>query len=68
MISEFWIANISGLFSRIDSALYKIQSSQFRIPSAISDIITGIILFFIIGCEFFLQYKIVFNKHRKENA
>lgn len=42
-------------------------SSQFRIPSAISDIITGIILFFIIGCEFFLQYKIVFSKHRKEN-
>ena len=42
-------------------------SSQFRIPSSISDIITGIILFFIIGCEFFLQYKIVFTKHRKEN-
>ncbi len=42
-------------------------SSQFRISSAISDIITGIILFFIIGCEFFLQYKIVFSKHRKEN-
>ncbi len=42
-------------------------SSQFRLPSAISDIITGIILFFIIGCEFFLQYKIVFSKTRKEN-
>ena len=42
-------------------------SSQFRLPSAISDIITGIILFFIIGCEFFLQYKIVFSKNRKEN-
>ncbi len=42
-------------------------SSQFRISSAISDIVTGIILFFIIGCEFFLQYKIVFSKHRKEN-
>jgi len=42
-------------------------SSQFRLPSAISDIITGIILFFIIGCEFFLQYKIVFTKNRKEN-
>ena len=41
-------------------------SSQFRLPSAISDIVTGIILFFIIGCEFFLQYKIVFSK-RKEN-
>ncbi len=41
-------------------------SSQFGIPSAISDIITGIFLFFIIGCEFFLQYKIVFSKHGKE--
>ncbi len=43
-------------------------SSQFRVPSAISDIVTGIILLSIIGCEFFLQYKIVFNKNRKENV
>ncbi len=42
-------------------------STDFRIPSAISDIVTGIILFFIIGCEFFLQYRIVFSKNRKEN-
>ena len=42
-------------------------SSDFGIPAAISDIITGIILFFIIGCEFFLQYKIAITKHRKEN-
>jgi simple sugar transport system permease protein len=26
-----------------------------------SDILTGIILFFIIGCEFFINYKIHFN-------
>lgn len=42
-------------------------STDFRLPSAISDIVTGIILFFIIGCEFFLQYKIVASKNRKEN-
>ncbi len=42
-------------------------STDFRIPSEISDIITGIILFFIIGCEFFLQYKILVSKNRKEN-
>ena len=29
-------------------------------------IITGIILFFIIGCEFFLNYQIAFRKSRKE--
>ena len=43
-------------------------STDFRIPNAISDIVTGIILFFIIGCEFFLQYKIVVSKKRKEKA
>ena len=42
-------------------------STDFRIPQAISDIVTGIILFFIIGCEFFLNYKIVFSNKRKEN-
>ncbi len=41
-------------------------STDFRIPSAISDIVTGIILLFIIGCEFFLQYKIIISKNRKE--
>ena len=43
-------------------------STDFRIPNAISDIVTGIILFFIIGCESFLQYKIVVSKKRKEKA
>ena len=42
-------------------------STDFRLPNAISDIVTGIILFFIIGCEFFLQYKILSSKSRKEN-
>ena len=43
-------------------------STAFGIPSSISDIITGIMLLFIIGCEFFLRYKIVFTKHAKEVA
>jgi simple sugar transport system permease protein len=43
-------------------------ATDFRIPSSISGIITGIILLFIIGCEFFLQYRVVVRKNRKENA
>ncbi len=43
-------------------------STDFRIPSAISDIVTGIILLFIIGCEFFLQYRVVMRKNGKEGA
>ncbi len=41
-------------------------STTFGVPSSISDIITGIMLLFIIGCEFFLRYKIVLTKHAKE--
>ncbi len=41
-------------------------STTFNVPSSISDIITGIMLLFIIGCEFFLRYKIVLTKHTKE--
>lgn len=37
-------------------------SSKFSLNPSFSDIITGIILFFIIGCEFFVRYKISFNK------
>ena len=35
---------------------------DFGINSAVSDIITSIILFFIIGCEFFINYRIIFRK------
>ena len=41
-------------------------TTTFGIPSSISDIITGIMLLFIIGCEFFLRYRIVLTKHTKE--
>lgn len=39
-------------------------SSKFGLNADFSDILTGIILFFIIGCEFFINYKVNFN-HRK---
>ena len=37
-------------------------ASQFNLNENASDIITGIILFFILGCEFFINYKISFCK------
>lgn len=41
-------------------------ASQFSLNQNASDIITGIILFFLIGCEFFSNYKIYFGKKSKE--
>lgn len=41
-------------------------STVFELNSSFSDIITGIIIFFIIGSEFFINYQIKFNHSHKE--
>ena len=41
-------------------------SSAFMLNQSFSDILTGIILFFIIGSEFFLTYKVSLRKDKKE--
>lgn len=37
-------------------------STTFGLNQSFADILTGVILFFIIGCEFFIRYKISFRK------
>ena len=41
-------------------------ATKFGLNKSASDIITGIILFFLIGCEFFINYKLEFTKIKKE--
>ena len=41
-------------------------AQDFNMSDAFPSIITGIILFFIIGCEFFINYKVVFRSTKKE--
>jgi general nucleoside transport system permease protein len=41
-------------------------ATQFGLNQNASDIITGIILFFLIGCEFFINYKLEFRKKKRE--
>ena len=41
-------------------------STTFGLNKSFSDILTGVILFFIIGCEFFINYKISLRKSGKE--
>lgn len=70
-----WLGKFNPLFMVLTSFLLVFLdmgaqqvSTDFRISSSISDIVTGIILLFIIGCEFFLQYRVVTRKNRKENV
>lgn len=43
-------------------------STAFGLNRSFADILTGIILFFIIGCEFFINYKIQFRSSGKKEA
>ncbi len=40
--------------------------TAFKIPSAAAEILTGLILFFMLGCEFFLNYRLVFRGGKGE--
>ncbi len=43
-------------------------ASEFQLNESASEVITGIILFFILGSEFFINYKLVFRKGGKEET
>ena len=41
-------------------------STAFGLNQSFADILTGVLLFCIIGCEFFIRYKLSFRKKGKE--
>ncbi len=42
-------------------------ASQFHLNDYASDVVTGIILFFLLGSEFFIQYTVRFRSHSQKN-
>ena len=68
-----WLAKFNPIFMVFTSLLLVILergateiSSTFSLNASFADILTGIILFFIIGSDFFTNYQIHFRKARKE--
>ena len=43
-------------------------ASQFNLNENASDVITGIILFFILGCEFFINYRVAVRGRHKDRT
>ena len=44
------------------------NSTAFGLNQSFADILSGIIIFFIIGCEFFITYRLSFRKPAKKEA
>ena len=71
-ITVAWLGNLNPvamlvttfLFSILDKGSNSIQT-VFAISNAAAEVLTGIILFFMLGCEFFIRYRLVWR--RKEH-
>ena len=42
--------------------------TNFKIPASASKVLTGIILFFMLACEFFIQYRLIFRGRKRKEA
>ena len=59
---------IAALIVFLDKGAIAI-ASKFQLSNDVSDILTGVILFFILGSEFFINYRLKFSfAHKEENA
>lgn len=70
-----WLSQLSAPVIVIVSFLFSVMlqggayiQTALQVPAAVAEIIQGIILFFVLGSEFFMQYKIVVHKNDKEAA
>ena len=64
-----WLAKFNPLMMVLTTLLLVFMargadevSTMFGLNKSFSDIVTGIILFFIIGCEFFIRYRVHFDR------
>lgn len=66
--NTFFMMLISFLLIFLERGAAQIASSFPIMNDYASDIVSGIILFFILGCEFFINYKLVFRKGGSHNG
>ena len=68
-LNAFAMVAISMLLAILTKGAETLQT-RLAVPTSISDIITGILLFCMLGCEFFINFRLIFRsrKHGKEAA
>ena len=57
-LNPFAMIGISALLAVLEKGADTLQT-RMNVPASISDIITGIFLFCMLGCEFFINYRII---------
>ncbi len=66
-LNPFGMAAMAFFLSVLGKGSGTIQTN-FKIPASASKVLTGIILFFMLACEFFINYRIIFRKRARKEA
>lgn len=59
-LNPFVMVPVSIFIAMLKKGSLAIQSTM-KIPSSAADLLTGIILFFMLGCELFIEYRLIFR-------
>ena len=66
-LNAFGMIAISMLLAVLSKGSETLQT-RMNVPVSISDIITGILLFCMLGCEFFINYRLIFRGRAEKKA
>ena len=64
-LNAFAMIVISALLAILEKGAETLQTAM-QVPTSISDIVTGILLFCMLGCEFFINYRMIFRRKQTE--
>jgi simple sugar transport system permease protein len=63
-LNPFAMILIAGLLAVLSKGSNTIQT-DFKIPASAADVLSAIILFFMLGCEFFINYRLILRGRRE---
>lgn len=66
-LNPFGMVGISALLAVLDKGADTLHT-RMAVPASISDIITGIFLFCMLGCEFFINYKLILRGYQEKEV
>ncbi|MEG1396002.1 MAG: ABC transporter permease [Oscillospiraceae bacterium] len=66
-LNPFGMVAVTGLLAVLQKGADTLQT-RMDVPASISGIITGVILFFMLGCEFFMNYEIIIRGHEHKGV
>ncbi len=66
-LNPFIMAGMSGLVIFLETGAAKVADSCF-LNGSLADIVSGIVILFLVGCEFFIRYTVKFRHSKKEVA